>query len=143
MYAVIDLETTGLDHKTCKITEITVLLTNGEVIKNSFSTLLNPGVEIPTQIIKITGINNNMVARAPCFAQIADKIKKLTANTVLVSHNAKFDYAFLKKAFAALNRNFDRKLLCTWELSKKLLPDLPSYSLLNLCNHFDIKLKNH
>ena len=65
-YICFDLETTGLSAANNKIIEIgAVRIVNGK-IEDEFCTLVNPGIKIPRKIIKITGINNEMISDAPC-----------------------------------------------------------------------------
>jgi DNA polymerase-3 subunit epsilon len=48
---------------------------------------------------------------------------------VLVAHNARFDYGFLKHEFARLGRSFSAPVLCTVKLSRRLYPDHGGHSL--------------
>ncbi len=73
MYAIIDVETTGLNARTEKITEIAIYLHDGEKVVDEFATLINPERKIPYQITAMTGISNQMVAEAPKFYEVAKK----------------------------------------------------------------------
>jgi DNA polymerase III subunit epsilon len=138
MYTVIDIETTGTTSKTGKIIEIAIIVFNGEIITDSFVSLVNPECNIPGYITKITGITNDMVYHAPKFYEIAKQIVQLTTNKIFVAHNSAFDYSFVKNEFEQLGYNYRRKTLCTVELSRKILPGHRSYSLGNLCNDLSI-----
>ncbi len=70
-----------------------------------------------------------MLRNAPKFYEIAKRIVEITEDTILVAHNAKFDYRILKTEFKRLGFPFERKTLCTVELAKDLIPDQKSYSL--------------
>lgn len=138
MYAIIDIETTGGVAKHERITEIAVVLHNGERVVDTFSTLINPERSIPWNITQITGITNDMVADAPRFFEVAKQIVQLTEGCVFVAHNVSFDYSFVREEFARLGFDFNRRQLCTVRLSRKVFPGLPSYSLTNLKKHFNI-----
>ncbi|NQU84338.1 MAG: 3'-5' exonuclease [Mariniphaga sp.] len=138
MFAIIDVETTGAVYKYGKLTEIAVYLHNGEKITNSYQTLINPEIDIPYFITKLTGINNEMVACAPKFYEVAKKIIEITAGRIFVAHNINFDYKFIKEEYKRLGYDYLRKTLCTVKLSRKLLPGYRSYSLGKLCNDLDI-----
>lgn len=140
MFAVIDTETTGLNPHENRIIEIAILVYEHGKIANEFSSLINPSVEIPAMITCFTGISNEMVQNSPTFGQIAGQVDELTANRVLVCHNAPFDYGFLKCEFERTGSAFARKRVCTVQLSRKLIPGLPSYSLGNLCQSLDIDI---
>lgn len=142
LYAVIDVETTGLSSKTEKITEIAIYIHNGERIVEEFSTLINPETKIPFHITRLTGINNQMVKDAPKFYEIAKKIIEITEGKIFVGHNVSFDYNFIKSEFKSLGYDFSRKTLCTVKLARKLIPGKKSYGLGNLCKELGIKVQN-
>jgi len=138
MYAIIDVETTGGVAKYERITEIAIVVHDGDKVVNTFSTLLNPERSIPRQITQITGITDQMVAKAPKFFEVAKQIVQLTEGKIFVAHNVNFDYSFVREEFARLGYDFQRRQLCTVRLSRKVFPGLPSYSLSNLKKHFQI-----
>ena len=138
MYAVVDIETTGGSPKHEKITEIAVIIHDGNSIVDEFVTLVNPEKYIPPHITALTGITNEMVAEAPKFYEIAAKIVKLTENKTFVAHNVGFDYGFIKNEFKSLGYRYQRDQLCTVRLSRKLIPGMKSYSLGALCNELGI-----
>ena len=113
MFAVIDIETTGGRPERDRITEIAILLHDGEKVVDRFSTLINPECRIPLEIQRITGIDNEMVANAPKFYEVAKQIIQFTENAVFVAHNVRFDYGFVKAAFRDLGFLYQRKTLCT------------------------------
>jgi DNA polymerase-3 subunit epsilon len=80
-------------------------------------------------VVNLTGINSKMLKNAPKFYEIAKRIVEITEDTILVAHNAQFDYRILKTEFKRLGFPFKRQTLCTVELSKDLIPDQKSYSL--------------
>ncbi|MEZ4910097.1 MAG: exonuclease domain-containing protein [Saprospiraceae bacterium] len=142
LYAVIDIETTGGMPRRDKITEIAIVLFDGETIIDRFESLINPERSIPPEITRITGITDAMVADAPKFYEVAKQIVTMTEQAIFVAHNVRFDYGFIKEEFANLGYTFTKKQLCTVVLSRKSFPGLRSYSLGNLIRHFDIKVEN-
>ena len=143
LYVVLDVETTGGKAGTDRITEIGALKVQaGEVIE-TFSTLINPQRHIPSFISRLTGISNSMVADAPTFAAIAEKLSAFLQGAVFVAHNAKFDYGFIRSEFARCELPFDMPQLCTVVNMRRYYPGLKSYSLGNLCQQFEIPLTNH
>lgn len=142
-YAIVDLETTGGRAKRCRVTEIGIVIFDGEKVIETYQTLLNPETYIPAGITELTGITQEMVADAPKFFEVAKKVVELTQDRIFVAHNSRFDYDFLREEYRRLGYTFSRKQLCTVRLSRKLFPGLKSYSLGNLTKHFGIKLDNH
>lgn len=140
MFVIIDIETTGNICKYGYITEIAVYQHNGQMVTNIYSTLINPGIDIPYHITKLTGIDNEMVKNAPKFYEVAKTIVELTAGRTFVAHNVKFDYCFIKEEFGRLGYNFNRKTLCTVQMARKFLPGHKSYSLGKLCSDLGIEI---
>ena len=96
---------------------------------DQFISLVNPEIPIQPFVVKLTGINNAMLRSAPKFFEIAKRIIEMTTDSVLVAHNADFDYRILRTEFRRLGYDFNIKTLCTVELSQRLLPEQPSHSL--------------
>ena len=138
MFSIIDIETTGNSSNFGKITEIAIYQHNGQCVTDSFSTLIDPEIDIPYFITELTGIDNSMVQNAPKFYEVAKTIVEMTLGRTFVAHNASFDYKFLQAEFSRLGFDYIRKTLCTVKLSRKLLPGHPSYSLGRLCDDLGI-----
>ncbi len=82
MYAILDIETTGLSPINDKITEIAIYIHDGKNVINQYSTLINPDRNIPYNITRITGITNEMVKDAPQFWEVAKDIVILTEGEI-------------------------------------------------------------
>ncbi|MFO7790167.1 MAG: exonuclease domain-containing protein, partial [Bacteroidales bacterium] len=137
-----DVETTGGSPRRDKITDIAVYVFDGEKITDSFESLVNPECRIPERITALTGISNLMVEDAPCFYEIAKKIIEITDQRIVVGHNVNFDYNFIRYEYKRLGYNFKRDTIDTVKLSRKMLPELTSHNLSNVCKHLKIRIKN-
>ncbi len=142
MYAILDIETTGGKYNEEGITEIAVYKFDGHKVVDQFISLINPEIPIQPFVVGLTGINNDMLRNAPKFFEVAKRIVEITEGAILVAHNAKFDYRILRTEFSRLGFDFERKSLCTVELSQKLIPGLPSYSLGKLVRSLGIPLSD-
>lgn len=142
IYAIVDIETTGGRANRDRITEIGIVLHNGEEVIRTYQSLVNPETVVPPFITRLTGITQEMVDDAPYFYEIAKDIVQLTEDAIFVAHNVRFDYGFIKEEFKRLGYTFTRKKLCTVQLSRKTFPGLGSYSLENLIKHFQISTKD-
>lgn len=140
MFSIIDIETTGNQYKFGKITEIAIYQHNGQKITDSYSTLINPEMDIPFFITDLTGIDNKMVKDAPKFYEVAKTIVEMTLGRTFVAHNVQFDYKFIRQEFARLGYDYSRKTMCTVQLSRRLLPGHRSYSLGRLCSDLGIAI---
>jgi len=103
---------------------------------------VNPERDIQPFVVNLTGINSKMLRSAPKFYEVAKRIVEITEGCILVAHNAQFDYRILKTEFRRLGFDFERENLCTVELSKQLIPDLPSYSLGKLVRSLGIPVSD-
>ncbi|MDB5273115.1 MAG: dnaQ [Chitinophagaceae bacterium] len=140
MYAIVDIETTGGYASGNNITEIAIFRFDGKKVVDCYHTLINPEQRIPVFITSLTGITTEMVEAAPTFAEVAQDILDFTEGCIFVAHNVNFDFTFLKQSFKSLDMSFERKKLCTVRLSRKIFPQLPSYSLGNLCGSLNIEI---
>ena len=140
MYSVLDIETTGGKFNEEGITEIAIYKFDGHEIIDQFSSLVNPEKPIQEFVVKLTGINNKMLRNAPKFYEIAKRIVEITKETIIIAHNAAFDYRILRTEFQRLGFDFERNTLCTVELSQQLLPDEASYSLGKLTRSLGIPI---
>jgi len=142
MYTILDIETTGGKYNEEGITEIAIHKFDGHKVVDKFISLVNPEKEIQPFVVNLTGINSKMLRTAPKFHEVAKRIVEITEDSVLVAHNAQFDYRILRTEFRRLGYNFERKTLCTVDLSKTLLPDAESYSLGKLVRSLGIAVSD-
>ncbi|HET8694855.1 MAG TPA: exonuclease domain-containing protein [Aquabacterium sp.] len=125
----VDLETTGATATVDRITEIGIVEVNEEGEVREWSSLVNPQTPIPAFIQGLTGINDEMVAQAPTFAELAEEVLSRLHGRLFVAHNARFDYGFLKNEFKRLGLDFKAPVLCTVKLSRQLYPQYSKHSL--------------
>ena len=136
----VDVETTGVDSRSDAIIEVAaVRLVDGE-LDDTFSSFIDPGREIPPDIVYLTGISDDDVRGAPAIDDVLPGVVEFIGESPIVAHQASFDLAFLNAA--AANRaellvgrggTFD-----TLALSRALVPRLPSHRLAALVRFFDI-----
>ena len=140
MYAILDIETTGGQYNEEGITEIAIYKFDGHEVVDQFISLVNPEKTIQPFVVNLTGINNAMLRSAPKFYEVAKRIVEITDGCILVAHNASFDYRILRMEFRRLGFDYKKSTLCTVELSKKLIPEQPSYSLGKLVRSLGIPI---
>ncbi|TDE05688.1 exonuclease domain-containing protein [Flavobacterium sandaracinum] len=141
-YAIVDIETTGGNATHSRITEIAIIIHDGEKVIDRWETLVNPQKHIPDAIFALTGITNEMVREAPIFDLISDQVFELLKDRVFVAHNVNFDYSFVRHELERAGLKWTAKKLCTVRAARKIKPGLPSYSLGRLCSSLDIDLEN-
>ena len=142
MYTIVDLEATGGKFNEESIIEIAIYKFDGVSITDQFISLVNPEKEIHPYVEKLTGITSNMLKTAPKFHEIAKRVIEITSDSVLVAHNAQFDYRILQLEFKRLGFAFSMKSICTVILSQELLPEQESYKLGRLSRSLGIPIKD-
>lgn len=141
-FVVVDVETTGLNSFTDEIIEIgAVRLENGLEV-GEFSTLIDPGKELPAKIVEITGITAAMLRGQPKLMDVMADFQKFCEGAVLVAHNASFDMAFFRRAFKQAGMPFDYPILDTLALVRNSYPQFKSHKLGNVCKQLGISLVN-
>lgn len=134
----LDLETTGTNASRDRVTEVGLCeMVDGQVVAE-WSTLVNPETAISPFIQQLTGITAGMVADAPRFVEIADELQGRLSDKVMVAHNARFDYGFLKSEFRRLGIDFRQRVLCTLKLSRALFPQFSKHNLSALIERHDL-----
>ena len=135
-FVALDIETTGLDPDTDRVTEVGAVRfdASGRVIE-TFASLVNPGRPIPLFVEQLTGITNEAVSQAPSLAEVSEAIETFVGNVPLVRQNLQFDVGHLTRAGIRLRAPaFD-----TRELARMLLPAGPR-GLENLAEQLEISV---
>jgi DNA polymerase-3 subunit epsilon len=141
-YAIVDIETTGGNATHSRITEIAIVIHDGEKVLDRWETLVNPQKDIPPAIFALTGITNEMVSEAPVFDAISDTIFEMLSDRIFVAHNVNFDYSFVRHELERAGIKWTARKLCTVRAARKIRPGMLSYSLGRLCHSLDIDLEN-
>ena len=124
-FVVLDVETTGLQASRQRIVEIGIARYCDGVQTSLWTSLCNPGRRIPAYIVKMTGIDDDLVSEAPVFETIADQAVELLANAVIVGHNVAFDIGFLNEELKRVGRlPLVNERLDTLALATRLVPSL-------------------
>ena len=139
-FSVLDVETTGLSARNNRVIEIGIIKVKNLKIADKFTTLINPGCDIPYFITQFTGIANSDVEYSPSFYDTAEEIEEFIGNSIISGHNLSFDenflrYEFIRNGFEPLSN----LTVCTLKLARKVFPELKSKSLASITAHLKIK----
>ncbi len=126
--AFVDLETTGATARWDRITEVGIVEVTASGV-TEWTCLVDPQTRISDFIVRLTGISNEMVAGAPRFKDIAAELLARLEGRLLIAHNARFDYGFLKAEFKRAGLDFQAQVLCTVKLSRSLYPQQTRHNL--------------
>lgn len=143
-YVVFDIETTGLKAEQAQIIEIGAVKVQGGAIVDRFSTFVDPGTPIPSNITELTGIQDGMVQGAPRAGEALAAFQAFAGGDyVFVAHNAAFDVGFIRTHGARHELTFDKPYVDTLMLSRYLLFNLKNNKLDTVCAHLGVALDAH
>ena len=107
-YIALDLETTGLDPRTCAITEVSAYRFVDGYPFEEYSTLIDPQMIIPKEISELTGITDRMVSGKPKINEILSELFKFIGNDPIVGQNITFDISFINHACESCRRKMPK-----------------------------------
>jgi len=141
-FVVVDVEATGAKTPPNRLIELGAYRIRGGRIVDKFMSLVNPEIPIPRFVASLTGISNDMVRRAPMFAELAPQWLDFVSDSVLVAHNAPFDTSFLNHEISRVypGHRMVNPHLCTVRLSRRALPELSNHRLDTIAEHFSIPI---
>jgi len=133
VFVAFDVETTGLIAGVDRVVELAAVAFRGDEVLETSSALVNPGVPIPAETSRVTGITDDVVKDAPPPAgPLADFLRVLSRGAP-VAHNAAFDVGFvLREAQEAALELPPGPVLDTRGLARRAFPGRFSYGLGNL-----------
>ena len=140
--AFVDVETTGCAPGRHRVIDVAVIGARDGEVEFEWQTLVNPGVTVSAGTTALTGIDNDMLAEAPSFEQIAAELRARLAGRVFVAHNVRFDYGFIRREFARLDSDWRAPSLCTVRLSRTLYPQMPRHNLDAVAERHGIRIEH-
>lgn len=138
-YCVFDLETTGLSSRYDHIIEF-----GGQIVKDrtcikSLQLFIKPPVEISAFTTELTNITNDHVKDAKTFEECVDEILDFISDSILVAHNASFDYGFLNEELKRIGREpLKNPVIDTLDLAYSMI-DRKGYRLGQLARQYGIR----
>ena len=141
-YTVLDLEMTGLSAKTDKIIEIGAIKVRDGRVTDTYGTLVNSGQPVPERIRELTGITGEMAAAGEPEDEAVAFLLDFIGEDVIVGHNVRFDYSFLKQWAVNHKRPLQMYACDTLRMARGLLPPEQPKKLECLCEYFQIHREN-
>ena len=138
-YVAFDLETTGLSCKHNRIIEFGAVKVEHGIVTSSLDILINPECPIPEKITSITDITNEMVKNQPTIEEVMPKILDFISDSILVTHNARFDVSFLQENLKRMGKPLlTNPIIDTLALSRYLFPEANRHTLGALCRNMEV-----
>lgn len=142
-FSFLDLETDGMSSVDNQIIDIAVIQYRCHEEISRFSTLVNTNEDyIPWFIQNLTGITPSMLKGNPSFREISEDLATMLDGTVVVAHNASFDYSFISQNFKKHSVSAKMQKLCTVKLSRRFNKELRSHKLDNLIQLLELNVEN-
>lgn len=137
-YIALDLETTGLRPKVDRIIEIGAVKVKDHQVTEVFSTLVNPQMQIPVRIERLTGITSEMAAGGMSGDAAINQFLEFSEELPLLGHNILFDYSFVKHKVINMGLTYERDGVDTLWIARNVLKHLESRRLGALCSYYGI-----
>ena len=129
-FVAVDVETTGVRPVSQRVIEIGAVRFRDGVETGRFSTLVNPGRNVPKAITELTGIHDGDLTDQPAFELIADDLVAFIGASVIAGHNVGFDLGFLDAELKRSGRQgLANERIDTVGLATRLLPGVGKPSL--------------
>lgn len=142
-FVSVDVETTGFDPETCRVTEVGIVRFERGQIAERWGSLVNPGVAIPGDVVQVTGITDDMVKDKPTFRDLKWDVYGRLRDRLFVAWNADFDWRFLSNEMARCGMTLpDVPVLDPLVWARKLMPSDNRKNLAAVCEKFGIPLEN-
>lgn len=126
-YIVLDIETTGFQFHDDRIIEIAAISYEYGKPVDSYHTLINPGMLLPADIIRLTGISQTDVDSAPALEEVSPSFLAFIGDLPIIGHNVlSFDIPFLS---AQLSTEFTNPVIDTLPMARKVFDLLPRHKL--------------
>lgn len=141
-YVVVDVETTGLSAARHEIIEIGAIAVSERQIEAKFHALVKAKESVPQPIEDLTGLSNEMLRReGRVIAEVLPEFLAFAGDRPVVSHNADFDYEFLRAACEGCGLPlFSNQCVDTLALARHLVEDVKDYKLATLLDYFGMEV---
>ena len=140
-YTVIDIETCGLSNLfRTKIIELAAIRVRDGQVVDEFSSLVNPKIIIPREIVTITGICDSMVEKAPFLEKILPEYLSFIGTDVVLGFGINtYDYNIIYDlSESLLGHTFSNDFVDISYAANRAVKDVDDHKLTTLCGKFAV-----
>lgn len=138
-FVALDFETTGLDKEQDRIVEVALCRYVDGVLESTWTSMLNPEIQVRDFIAKLTGVPVQELETSPKFADKVDEILSFIGDLPLVAHNAPMDMMFLNKELQLCGREpLQNAVFDTLSLSRIVWWHTKNHRLENLASELGL-----
>lgn len=141
LYAVVDIETTGLDPLRDEIIELSAIRFEKGKRIGEFSTLVRPRRRISSFITDLTGITDEMLRDAPRIEDCIAGFEEFVGYDIILGYNVSFDVGFISTGMMRiLGRPFLNPFVDVMRIARRELPELPHHRQTDIADYFSISV---
>ena len=142
-FIAFDVETPNSANDRMSAIGVTVV-ENGRIVEE-FYALVDPETWFDPFNVALTGITPEMTAGQPTFPELWKGLRPVMDSGLLSAHNAPFDLSVLAKCLRAYGIRWRPSVeyVCTVQMGRRVLPELPNHKLDTLCGFFGLDLDHH
>lgn len=139
---VIDTETTGLSFSHDELIQIAAARLDCGKVVDWYVTFVNPGRDLPDEIVHLTNIHSEDIADAPTPDEALAGLVDFAGDALMVAHNVGFDKHFVTNHPAGYPL-LENTWVDSLDLSRIALPRMKSHRLIDLVHAFDAPVSTH
>ena len=139
----VDVEATGLNTSEARVIEVGMVRFERGQVADRWGTLVNPGVPIPPEVVKITGITDEMVQGKPSFRDLKWDVYGRIRDRIFAAYNVPYDWGVLESELVRVGLSMPpvpRLDPLVW--SRQLMPAERRHKLGAIAKKLDIPLDN-
>lgn len=142
-FAVIDIETSGLDRNKDRIIEVAAIIISGGIVVKEYNKLIKSDVPLSEEIKELTGITDELLVQEGKEEKtVLSDFVSFVGDRDLICHNASFDINFIQARCSKLEiRPIRNKIIDTLVLARKNNCGAPNYKLETLANYYSLDAK--
>ena len=137
-----DLETTGFDPRSDRVVQYALVGSDADGSHINLQSLVNPGMRIPEEAVRVHGITNDDVRGQGGFGNHIAEMVSLMEGSIIVGHNIiNFDWRFVNMECMRIGIEVPQPhaIIDTLVIARRFV--IPgSHRLGRLCEHFDIRI---